>query len=457
MAKNNKAYLLLIYFYGIIYLRLVRTLFHRVKKWKKLFKIKSKEAQYMKNIKLKFLRALSLLLASLFIINPFGTSPQMLEDKAQIDNSGASSKIIDENNKLISSEGISGHDDRFTFQKVVENYTNMLITSGVVVISGLGLLINYAVTNAQHTINPKELIDQYINDSLPSPISADMWFTRLGGTQEKLAAYNNAKERTISQDAATYNEFLNKCNDLKYETACKFHDMFEQIAKDVPRTSFGGKNFQLNTSTSHSDGACIVQFRRILFIYYMYWAPENKKHDFVQGETDILAMIYSKFLGHNKILTDDDEAKVCYVFSQLMLVKGKFDMAMKKGVSDEVSLQLFLKPHINTFSNNLSPKKDSMQWSSLISAAKECDLDLANMALVTHVQTLGLRLFKDAEAIIMWDHIIMDNSMFSEDHLNYDKVFSTIVNLTLSLLLERSKNINLNNSVALASLLTLSS
>lgn len=388
----------------------------------------------MKNIKLKFLRALSLLLASLFIINPFGTSPQMLEDKAQIDNSSASSKIIDENNKLISSEGISGHDDRITFQKVVENYTNMLITSGVVVISGLGLLINYAVTKAQHTINPKELIDQYI-------IPADVWFTRLGGTQKEITAYNNAKGQTTSQDDAMYNEFLNECKNRNQKSKHKFIDLFHKIAIDIPRTSFGGKSFQLNTSTFHNgvDGACIDQFRRILFIYYMYLAPENKKHDFVQGETDILAMIYSKFLGHNKILTDDDEAKVCYVFSQLMLVKGKFDIAMKNGVSDKVSLQLFLEPHINTFSNNLSLKEDRMQWFSLISAPKERNLDSVNMELAKHVQTLGSRLFKDEGAMNVWDHIIMDNSMFSKGHLNYDKVFSTIVNLILSLLLKNQK------------------
>lgn len=395
----------------------------------------------MKNIKLKFLKTLSLLLASLFIINPFGTSPQMLEDKAQIDNSSASSKIIDENNKLISSEGISGHDDRFTFQKVVENYTNMLITSGVVVISGLGLLINYAVTNAQHTINPKKLIDQYINDPLPS-LPADMWFARLGGTQDNIYDYMSIKY-SLSPYVGDYNEFLNTCNNPNRQTTCEFNDMYEQIAKDVPRTSFGGKSFQLNTSTFHNgvDDACIDQFRRILFIYYMYLAPENKKHDFKQGEADILAMIYYKFLGSWKNspqgLADDDEAKVCHVFSQLMLVKNKFDIAYKN--DDE---NRFLKSYVNTFSSNLSSEEDRMQWFRLTSPlAEECREYSPKLLLFTPVQTLGVRLFKNDEAMRMWDHIIIDNSMFSGGYLNYDKVFSTIVNLTLSFLLEKSKPI----------------
>lgn len=386
----------------------------------------------MKNIKLKFLRALSLLLASLFIINPFGTPIY-----------AATSEVTEQPQKII--ENNTDGDNIITNSDVgpLSSHTPALFNNSEIeklteyAIGGVFALASFAA----------------ISLAVLLPSSHDIWFTRLGGTQKEIDAYNNAKGQTTSQDAATYNEFLVECKNRDQKSKHKFIDLFHKIAIDIPRTSFGGKSFQLNTSTFHNgvDGACIDQFRRILFIYYMYLAPENKKHDFVQGETDILAMIYSKFLGHNKILTDDDEAKVCYVFSQLMLVKNKFDIALKNGNSGR-----FLESYIDTFSSNLTSKEDRMQWFSLISAVVKAYCNLSDL-LVAPVQTLGLRLFKDEGAMKMWDHIIMDNSMFSEGHLNYDKFFSTIVNLTLSLLLERSKNIDLNDLAALASLLNFNS
>ena len=301
-------------------------------------------------------------------------------------------------------------------------------------------------------VYPDKLINQYINDPLPS-LPADMWFTRLGGTQREIDAYNDAKSNLPKEDHA-FDEFLGTwcVNENEYQGSVLPYAL---INRDLIRTYINGKSVGINDTHSKERAVtpdCAKQIKRILYIYYMHFAPDDKQHEYVQGETDILAMVYSKFLGHDDgILTDDDEAKMCYVFSQLMLVKNKFDIALKNRDSDR-----FLESYIDTFSSNLTSKEDRMQWFSLISAVVKAYCNSSDL-LVAPVQTLGLRLFKDEGAMKMWDHIIMDNSMFSEGHLNYDKFFSTIVNLTLSLLLERSKNIDLNNLAALASLLNFNS
>lgn len=215
-----------------------------------------------------------------------------------------------------------------------------------------------------------------------TPISADMWFTNLGGTQTDIKNYQQLRESYNSS-----NWFKEK----------------KTIEKDVPRRSEWIRTFEVLT-----DETLI----RILSIYHSQ--PENVSY--VQGYDRALYMICYKFLSNNITYTSEIEAKIYYIYSRIIEIMRDFE--------DWSTWQSKFDSYAEKFKQQAT-ESTRRKLEKLYEPKAPIS---ASMHALKIIIPLGIDSLDIKEAINMWDNILTNSELTSKDarNLDSDKVLDLI-------------------------------
>lgn len=267
--------------------------------------------------------------------------------------------------------------------RVTKHADKILGAVGAVVVP---LLIYKLFSNINSTnINYKLVTEEYLQDP-KTPVSAEMWFTNLGGTQTDIENYQRLR--------SSYN--LSNLSEEK-----------KQIELDVPRRSEWIRPFEVLTDKS---------LIRILSIYH----TQSGNIGYAQGYDRTLYMICYKFLSNNITYTPETEAKIYYIYSRIIEIMRDF----------EDSSQLLSK--FDLYANKFEQQADINTRQKLKKLYEKygagSEADGKNAITPKIIITLGIASLDIKEAINMWDNILTNPELTSKNtrKLDSDKVLDLI-------------------------------
>jgi len=244
------------------------------------------------------------------------------------------------------------------------------------------LLIYKLFSNINSTnINYKLVTEEYLQDP-KTPVSADMWFTNLGGTQTDIENYQQLR--------SSYN-----LSNLSKEK--------KQIELDVPRRSEWIRPFEVLT-----DKTLI----RILSIYH----TQSGNIGYAQGYDWTLYMICYKFLSNNITYTPETEAKIYYIYSRIIEIMRNFEDSSTWPSKFDLYAKKFRK------------QTDVSTQQQLDMLYEDREDVTGNMLALQIIITLGMYSLDIKEAINMWDNILTNPELTSKNtrKLDSDKVLDLI-------------------------------
>lgn len=261
----------------------------------------------MKNIKLKFLRALSLLLASLIIINPFGTPMY-----------AATSEVTEQPQKII--ENNTDGDNIITNSDVgpLSSHTPALFNN-----SEIEKLTEYAIGGVCALASFAAISLAVL---LPSSSDPNHLYAKMGGNQKYIEEYKQFLTTHRKQVEETYNVFNS--------SLCDATSLYK---RELNVISCLRDHFPCNRLTED-------QKKLIIRIVYCWLSLPEPKPDtsFCGQDIFILLPVYEKFIKQTKELNQDDEAKVCYIFSKFMVTSEEYKVKLRNnGISDYFASHTF--------------------------------------------------------------------------------------------------------------------
>ena len=234
------------------------------------------------------------------------------------------------------------------------------------------------------------MYDNYSTVSVPVPyVPADVWFERLGGTQNDIDSYE-------PYDAAPYVPTSDELNTRKYK-------QIYQISADVNR--YPPEAFMRNSRSEKFK----IKFNHILDKFY----TEHENIDYTQGWDYILYMIYRKFMedrsNKNRLLSREDEAKVYFIYSKFMeMIGGKYNNSDWQKYADDLAKSFF---NTKRYDCNLVEFERIMFSSDMAPYNRQ-------MIFLHGVFMGGTRLLGFSKATLIWDYIILNNHFVSPQGFN---------------------------------------
>lgn len=230
-------------------------------------------------------------------------------------------------------------------------------------------------------INYKLVTEEYLQ-APKTPVSADMWFTNLGGTQTDIESYQQLRQ--------SYN-----LSNLSKEK--------KQIELDVPRRSEWIRPFEVLT-----DETLI----RILSIYH----TQSGNIGYAQGYDRALYMICYKFLSNNITYTPEIEAKIYYIYSRIIEIMRDFEDSSTWPSKFNLYAEKFKQQSTESTRRKLEKLYE-----------KKAPI-FASMHALKIILPLGIDSLDIKEAINMWDNILTHSELTSKDarNLDSDKVLDLI-------------------------------
>ncbi|MBQ3093486.1 MAG: hypothetical protein IJC57_04465 [Clostridia bacterium] len=272
--------------------------------------------------------------------------------------------------------------------RVTKHADKILGAVGAVVVP---LLIYKLFSNINSTnINYKLVTEEYLQDP-KTPVSADMWFTNLGGTQTDIEGYQ--KLRTVYDLGVLPQD--NRVSDVS------------TIRADVPRRSAWIRDFNdLNEET----------LIRILSIYY----SQSENLGYVQGYDRALYMICYKFLSNNITYTHEIEAKIYYIYGRIIEIMRNFENTLTwQSKFDSYAKKFRKQTDVST------QQQLDMLYEKYGDGNK---VDGKNAITPKIILTLGMEFLDIKEAINVWDNILTNPALTSKNtrKLDSDKVLDLI-------------------------------
>lgn len=333
----------------------------------------------------KVLKSMSLILAVLSLSSSLNMSLYGL------DNSNISSE---------STSVSSQSNEKGTWDKIKDNVKNNValysVSAAATITTILLLLRNNASKSRYNSLSDKywnlscdytillSTHNNYPTVSVPVPyVPADVWFERLGGTQNDIDSY-------VPYDP-------NSKKDVKKNA------IIEQIAKDVNR--YPPEAFMRKSQSEDFK----IKFNHILDKFY----TEHENIYYTQGWDYILYMIYRKFMftrDTTQLLPQQDEAKVYFIYSKFMeMIGGKYNNNEEwQKNADDLAKSFF---NINRFSHN--KEFERIMFSTSDMAPYNRQMIFLHGVFMGGTQLLGFR-----KARLIWDYIILNDNFVSHQGFN---------------------------------------
>ncbi len=232
-------------------------------------------------------------------------------------------------------------------------------------------------------------------------VSAEEWFTRLGGTQADVDEYVTQNSSIKSQISSNTDERVKK--------------EFDQIDMDICRTNF------CDTESNYA-GKSHELLREILKVSILKNDLNQGSKGFIQGLNDICAMVICKFLGEKSKCELETEAKIYYVYNVLANNEFLTPESCMANASDIMSESLKSKC-FNKYSFYRTFVSDDKKHL------------YADGMMAKFWSPFGISVFGDGnhERIIkVWDRIITDDSAYTNCRFDHRKAFVklfTVINL----------------------------
>ncbi|MBQ6143693.1 MAG: hypothetical protein IJI84_04355 [Clostridia bacterium] len=352
----------------------------------------------------KVLKLMSLILAVLSLSSSLNMSLYGLDNSTvKSEDSSVSSKSNEEG----------------TWDKIKDHLKNNValysVSAAATITTTLLLLMNNTSKRRYHSLSDEywdlrcdyttllSTYDNYSTVSVPVPyVPADVWFERLGGTQNDIDSYV-----PYDYDAVPYVPTSNELNTRKYK-------QIYQISFDVNR--YPPEAFMRNSQSEDFK----IKFNHILDKFY----TEHDNIDYTQGWDYILYMIYRKFMftrNTTQLLPQQDEAKVYFIYSKFMeMIGGKYNNSDWQKNADDLAKSFFN----NRFSHN--KEFERIMFSTSDMAPHNRQMIFLHGVFMGGTQLLGFR-----KATLIWDYIILNNNFVSPQGFN-PKTLDEVNNIMLA-------------------------
>ena len=260
-------------------------------------------------------------------------------------------------------------------------------------------------------------VERYIDSRVDRGVSADLWFERLGGTQEYIDEY---------KDFFNDNEdiIVGKISPQEY----KIRRDFEQIEKDINRKFYSG-----NEEVKYISEALNIDVKEIANEILKIWQLKHDNKPYTQGMDSYLMLILTKFAknydsGYDK--KDEIAAKACYIFTKMMdvVLPRYFDaMLTEKNLIHKVA-----KDFTNRMKNGLSVRGKN-DFDKLVKLHEKIGMNILCHLNPQFVQC-GMGLYGYYESTKIWDKIILNNEITTRDGFNsnnFQRVMDAILGTTI--------------------------
>ncbi len=314
-------------------------------------------------------------------------------------------------------------------------------------------------------IDPEQIVNEWLLAPNTPNLSANDWFTRLGGASADVQNYlsRRKQEKQVLENVCDWCDTgseveLEKFGESKewFDEKCK---CLEDIRKDLSRTHADAEADRIPdvggepTDTGEDPAAEYVNLNndtyrnQVLRIIYLYYSQDSQnlptgQFDFAQGECDIFLMVYYKFLESKncfgKALSGEDEAKVYYIFSKLMGVLAPFKRLCGRRTFSPESQQLMNKTQPEKFIKSLAKVDDKVHYFNLYNGP---DYPSAGVSMMPYGTLCTHSSFNRKALLSLWDRIIADSDMYDgSNSLSSDKVLDLLHSVLGSSMLLCYKN-----------------